>query len=304
MDFSVVIPCHNNAPWIGETLASVASQTMPPREVIVVDDASDDGSVEAARASGVPFTLIRSEARNAAAARNLGISKASGRFVAFLDADDWWFPQHLESAANLLSVRQDTIALMNHRQASASGGEPWVDIAPISAGDIHGACGRDFVDVYLTKREGWPTGAFVVERALLDKVGGFDVAQRKRHDLELLFRLMQTGAWCYTPTPTWAYRDGRAGSISSVRGDAFLYHLKAEFVGASLFPDARWESKIAGTLRRSLSYAAAEDDVATVREAYALGGGRLDRLRRAYYAAYLRTPAVGRVKNALRGRPA
>jgi glycosyltransferase involved in cell wall biosynthesis len=101
MRISVIMPCHNAGRWIGEALQSTSIQTRPPDEVIVIDDASTDDSVEQIKNSGVAVQLLRTNCRNAAAARNLGIEAATGDWLAFLDADDVWYPQHLERAQQL-----------------------------------------------------------------------------------------------------------------------------------------------------------------------------------------------------------
>ena len=70
MHFSVIMPCHNAEAYVGEALRSVAAQTHPAHEVIVINDRSTDGSVAAIEASGVPVTLLHTDFGNAAAARN------------------------------------------------------------------------------------------------------------------------------------------------------------------------------------------------------------------------------------------
>ena len=66
-----------------------------------MDDGSTDDSVARVRASGVEVRLLHSNGRNAAAARNVAIRKATGDWVALLDADDVWYPNHLERAYRL-----------------------------------------------------------------------------------------------------------------------------------------------------------------------------------------------------------
>ena len=93
MRASVIIPCRNGERIVGEAVRSSFAQSAAPLEVIVVDDASTDGTSQAARAAGA--RVIRTEERrNAGGARNLGIQTASGDVLAFLDADvaappDW-----------------------------------------------------------------------------------------------------------------------------------------------------------------------------------------------------------------------
>lgn len=96
-DISVVIPVYNRERDIRRAIASVLRQTLPPREVIVVDDGSTDSTDAAVRAIGDPrLRLIRHE-RNlgAAAARNTGVTAAAGTWIAFLDSDDEWAPDKL-----------------------------------------------------------------------------------------------------------------------------------------------------------------------------------------------------------------
>ena len=93
MRASVVIPCRNAVRTVPEAVASVRSQTEPPAEIVVVDDASTDGSAGAARAAGARV-VVNPARRNAGGARNVGIEATEGDLVAFLDADavaprDW-----------------------------------------------------------------------------------------------------------------------------------------------------------------------------------------------------------------------
>jgi glycosyltransferase involved in cell wall biosynthesis len=100
---SVVIPCFNNKQTLGHTLASVAAQTKPASEVIVVDDGSTDGSWELLhqlRQSSYPHLkiLCHEEHQNygASLTRSLGVAHAQGDYIALLDADDLFAPEKLE----------------------------------------------------------------------------------------------------------------------------------------------------------------------------------------------------------------
>ncbi len=102
---SVVIPCYNAAAFLREAIDSALAQTRPADEIIVVDDASTDGSVEVALSYGDRIKLLRSpNARGTGhgATANRGVMASQGEYIAFLHADDIWRPQHLEKVAGLL----------------------------------------------------------------------------------------------------------------------------------------------------------------------------------------------------------
>ena len=86
MRASVVIPCRNAERTVSDAVQSALGQTEPPVEVLVVDDASTDGSAAAARRAGARV-IVNSRRRNAGGARNAGIAAAKGDAFAFLDAD-------------------------------------------------------------------------------------------------------------------------------------------------------------------------------------------------------------------------
>jgi glycosyltransferase involved in cell wall biosynthesis len=100
--FSVIIPLFNKAFSIKETLTSVLQQTYTDFEVIVIDDGStDDGFALVSQFTDARILLVQQPNLGAAAARNAGIEKATGELIAFLDADDYWHPHHLEALFKL-----------------------------------------------------------------------------------------------------------------------------------------------------------------------------------------------------------
>jgi len=98
---SVVIPMYQAEAWIVDTLASVAAQTHPRVETIVVDDGSSDRGADLvsvfAGSAERPVHLVSTINNGVASARNLGIAESTGVYVALLDADDLWHPTKLES---------------------------------------------------------------------------------------------------------------------------------------------------------------------------------------------------------------
>jgi len=99
---SVIVPTFNDVGRVGDALESIVSQTLPPAEIVVCDDGSDDGTERfvralAARSGAVDIRYIRLAVRSgAAAARNAGIAAARGEWIANCDSDDVWAPRKLE----------------------------------------------------------------------------------------------------------------------------------------------------------------------------------------------------------------
>jgi len=95
--FSVVIPTYNRAAFIVSTIQSVLAQSFKAFEILVVDDGSTDATAEVIRSSLIDKRIKYLPKENAerGAARNYGFQHSLGRYVLFLDSDDWWLPQHL-----------------------------------------------------------------------------------------------------------------------------------------------------------------------------------------------------------------
>jgi hypothetical protein len=91
---SVVIPLFNGAPWIERTIESVLAQTTLPREVIVVDDGSTDGSPTLVR-KYQSVVLLKNLGKGSSLARTAGLLQTECPYIAFLDQDDLWHPEHL-----------------------------------------------------------------------------------------------------------------------------------------------------------------------------------------------------------------
>jgi glycosyltransferase involved in cell wall biosynthesis len=98
---SVVIPARDAEAYLGEAIESVLQQTLPPDQVIVVDDGSTDATAEVAEGFGSRVTCVRQQPSGLGAALNRGLEEARGALLAFLDADDVWLPdkQALQSRA-------------------------------------------------------------------------------------------------------------------------------------------------------------------------------------------------------------
>jgi hypothetical protein len=111
MRFSVVIPAFNAATCLGRALDSVQAQTYRPFEVIVVDDGSSDETAAVARSHPLGPRLISIRNSGVSTARNIGMVAASGEYVALLDADDEYAPDHLAGLAAAAAQHRDAVLL-------------------------------------------------------------------------------------------------------------------------------------------------------------------------------------------------
>jgi len=93
---SVVIPYYRARKTIARAVESALGQTVPPKEILIVDDGCPEDATVATKQFGSSVTLIRKPNGGTASARNLGIERAQGDWIAFLDADDYWEPEKLE----------------------------------------------------------------------------------------------------------------------------------------------------------------------------------------------------------------
>lgn len=100
--FSVIMPLYNKANHIENTIKSVLDQTFTDYEIIIINDGSTDKSeVLALEFNDERIQVYNQENQGVSTARNLGIEKSKGKLIAFLDADDYWFPDHLQELARL-----------------------------------------------------------------------------------------------------------------------------------------------------------------------------------------------------------
>ncbi|HTW27295.1 MAG TPA: glycosyltransferase [Acetobacteraceae bacterium] len=114
---STIIPAYNAAGTISRTIESALAQTLPPLEILVVDDGSTDATAEIVGRFGPPVRLVRKPNGGPASARNLGAREAQGEWLAMLDADDWWYPDKL---ARQLALDDDPRIAIIHALASHS----------------------------------------------------------------------------------------------------------------------------------------------------------------------------------------
>lgn len=178
---SVVIPTYNRSLWVKEAIDSVLAQTVPPLEVIVVDDGSTDGTRELLLSYGNSIVPCFQENRGVSAARNRGIGQAKGRFIAFLDSDDLWEKGKL--ACQLDFFRKTPEALI------CQTGEIWIRrgkrVNPMKKhAKLSGMIFEPSLRLCLVS-----PSAVMIRRDLLDEVGLFDETLPACEDYDLWLRI-------------------------------------------------------------------------------------------------------------------
>lgn len=251
MNVSVVIPCHNAGRWIGETLRSVAAQTVSPYEVIVVDDASTDDSVEQVRRSGLEVRIIPANVRNAAAARNAGIDVATGDWVALLDADDVWYPHHLERAAEVLGGTTDVAYRALCDDLTVDGIRPVTRPQPIVV-TTTGLTHDQYIE-FENRELYFGHSSCVVRRDRLREIGGYDPTQVRRHDIDMWLRLIHGRTWAWDSVPTVAYRVDTPGSICRSYAECEHYYLKALIRNKGRYPGAAMDALLTKSARKVMT---------------------------------------------------
>lgn len=184
IEVSVIIPAYNSSATIGRALDSVFAQTYSAFEVIVVDDGSRDDLPGAIAPYASRLRLIHQENSGAAAARNAGVRAARGRYLAFLDADDFWHMRKLELQVAAFTERPD-ISYCWTASRRWSPGMPDPSRAPIDDG-ITRRYMSDFTELFAQPYLGTP--GVMIKREDFDRLGGFREDLHSAEDIDLWLR--------------------------------------------------------------------------------------------------------------------
>ena len=169
--FTVVIPLYNKAAYVQRALDSVFAQTLPPTEIIVVNDGSTDGGDAVVRRQADPRVRVIDQLnRGVSVARNAGLAAAGQPFVAFLDADDSWRPGFLQTMQAAIAAIPGAVLYAAGFELVGAGGArlPYAVAGPPAAGPRE-------VDFFATCRHGHPLhmSTTVVARDAALAAGGF-----------------------------------------------------------------------------------------------------------------------------------
>lgn len=196
---SVIIPTFNRATQMHVSVESVIAQTHRPIELIVIDDGSSDETpaamarLEAAvLAAGITPVFLRKDNGGCASARNLGLQRASGEWIAFLDDDDRWLPDKLAKQLARLAETGASACCCQTRKIIQRGE---VIQPPAPEQLVQGRQPDRFID----GRSDAHLITIVFKRELLPQVGEFDTSLRVSSDTEWIARLCHVADFCAVP---------------------------------------------------------------------------------------------------------
>jgi glycosyltransferase involved in cell wall biosynthesis len=242
---SVVIPAYNCAEYIAETLESVLNQSYRAHEIIVVDDGSTDDtySIVTRFVGNYQNQIVCIRQRNAGepAARNTGIRRATGDFIAFLDADDLWLPDKLEIQMHYFEEHPEVSLAYSDMKVFTETGiihesvSKWLKMAPPS--------GYVFPQLFAETLFG--SGTVVFRKNCVKQVGLFDESFLVGSDYEMWLRMARHFHFGYVDKPLLMYRH-HAGMAT--RG-----------LGKTLQDGVPWEGKVINKILRL--YPVAEKEI-------------------------------------------
>lgn len=208
---SVILPAYNRETLVARAIDSVLAQTFDDFELIVVDDASKDGTraVLETYHDHPKVRLILSDVnRGGSGARNLGIEEARGSLIAFQDSDDVWLPHKLAAQVAALDAAPEA-GLCYCGSLFSEGTSSYYIPEPVFArldGDMSGE---------ILRRNTTSTQTLILRREVLDRTGAFDAALKRFQDWDLMIRVAQETPFVFLPE-VMVVIFATPGNISSV----------------------------------------------------------------------------------------
>lgn len=182
--FSVVVPLYNKVNHIENTIKSILNQTFTDFEIIIINDGSTDKSEAVVSDFNDDRIRIYNQTNQGVSiARNFGIEKAKGKLIAFLDADDFWFPNHLEELANLYYAFPNCGIFCSRYKIKTTKHHFQIPYFNRIESSFRGIV-EDYFFSNMPFRITW-TSCLAIPKEILEKNGGFTPTTTNGQDLEL-----------------------------------------------------------------------------------------------------------------------
>ena len=209
---SVIIPAYNVGHVIRVCLDSVLNQTLKPYEVFVINDGSTDDTESVAKSYGNKIILINQDNKGQGAARNAGLKRASGSFIAFIDADDYWLPDFLSKTIEFLNVYTQAIAVYTAWFRVLENGSKEI-VPPMmknsDSDNLKPVVIENFFEFW-AKEAAIATGSILIRIEAIKAVGLQREDLRISQDLEHWALIATLGPWGFLPIPLFVCDSRRA----------------------------------------------------------------------------------------------
>jgi glycosyltransferase involved in cell wall biosynthesis len=200
---SVILPAHNAAAFLAQSVASVLSQSYADFELIIIDDASTDDTCTLLEGfAGHPkIKIIRCQCMSCGKARNIGLGLAKGSFVAFIDADDVWLPGKLSRQVQVLL--DDPAAGWNYANCYVAD----KDLRPVYLISRRGPMPQGIIyNKLLTMHPEIRPSGVLIRKEVIDECGFFDPEIQGVEDWEFFLRVARKFRCVYIKEPLFKYR--------------------------------------------------------------------------------------------------
>lgn len=215
---SIVIPCHNAAPWLAATLESARAQSWPHTEIIFVDDGSTDRSVEIAREfEDENIRILQQPHLGASAARNAALAVARGDFVQFLDADDLLAGDKIAlQVVHALELGGQPAICGRWSRFHAATEEACFPFEPLCAD----AAPVDWLIAKFEQNRMMHPASWLISRSLIEQAGPWNESLSLNDDGEYFTRVvLASDGVRYCPDAVSFYRSALPGSLSRSRSE-------------------------------------------------------------------------------------
>ncbi len=215
---SVIIPTYNCGQYIARAIDSVLAQSHPADEIIVVDDGSTDNTADIVHKYENKVRYIYQDNGGPSVARNTGIQHAQGQWIAFLDSDDCWLPEKLQTQMDLLERNSHLLWCTSNYTSYWYRNDTKKHLVDPKKMNII-LNGQEYFDNYfkaVMHGIGWTPSGLIVNRIVFEAVGRFQEGLHFGEDMDLCFRI--ACRWPdvgFCPQPLFIYTAARPGSLTT-----------------------------------------------------------------------------------------
>lgn len=221
--FSVIIPLYNKENLVEQTIKSLLSQLFTDFEVIIINDGSTDNSLKKIKhLTDSRFKVITQENKGASHARNLGIEKSEGKYLALLDADDFWYNNHLLELKKLIEKFPEAGLFCNNYEISYN--KEFTQPATFNFKlEKQPIIIEDYFKSSIINSVAWTSSVGFLKSHFV-KIGGFNPDFEIAEDIDLWIRFALNYSVAFNPKRTMRYHDFDSDSLSKKEHNNIRYN--------------------------------------------------------------------------------